>query len=86
MDNDSIDINWNWNGRWINNFDSNSSIKFISNWTLNFVLNVYVAPHLFLILPVTIASEENSFSKLKLIKTNLKTIMVDDRLSGYDRN
>ena len=33
-------------------------------------------------LPVTVATAERSFSKLKLIKTYLRNIMQDDRLSG----
>ena len=37
---------------------------------------------LFLTLPVTVATAERSFSKLKLIKTYLRNIMQDDRLSG----
>ena len=37
---------------------------------------------LFLALPVTVATAERSFSKLKLIKTYLRNIMQDDRLSG----
>ena len=36
---------------------------------------------LFVILPVTVASTERSFSKLKLIKTYLRTIMSQERLS-----
>ena len=33
-------------------------------------------------MPVTVATAERSFSKLKLIKTYLRNIMQDDRLSG----
>jgi len=33
-------------------------------------------------LPVTVATAKRSFSKLKLIKTYLRNIMQDDRLSG----
>jgi len=37
---------------------------------------------LFFTLPVTVATAERSFSKLKSIKTYLRMIMQDDRLSG----
>ena len=36
---------------------------------------------LFLVIPVTVASAERSFSKLKLIKTYLRSRMSQDRLS-----
>ena len=44
--------------------------------------DLYTAFLLFLTLPVTVATAERSFSKLKLIKTYLRNIMQDDRLSG----
>ena len=37
---------------------------------------------LFLTLPVTVASAERSFSKLKLIKTYLRSTMAQERLDG----
>ena len=37
---------------------------------------------LFLTLPVTVATAERSFSKLKLIKTYLRSSMGQERLSG----
>ena len=37
---------------------------------------------LFLTLPVTVASAERSFYKLKLIKTYLRSTMAQDRLDG----
>jgi len=37
---------------------------------------------LFLTLPVTVATAERSFSKLKLIKNYLRSTMLQDRLSG----
>jgi len=37
---------------------------------------------LFLTLPVTVASAERSFSKLKLIKTYLRSTVAQDRLDG----
>ena len=44
--------------------------------------DLYTAFLLFLTLPVTVASAERSFSKLKLIKTYLRNTMQQDRLSG----
>ena len=43
---------------------------------------VWVAYRILLTIPVTVASVEMSFSKLKLIKTYLRTTMSQDRLSG----
>ena len=42
--------------------------------------NVYVALRILLTLPITVASAERSFSKLKLIKTYLRSTMSQDRL------
>lgn len=44
--------------------------------------NLWVALRVALTLPVTVASAERSFSKLKLIKTYLLSTMVQERLSG----
>ena len=44
--------------------------------------NLSIALRLLLTLPVTVASGERSFSKLKLIKTYLRTSMSQDRLSA----
>jgi len=44
--------------------------------------DLYTAFLLFLTLPVTVATAERSFSKLKLIKTYLRNTMQNDRLSG----
>jgi len=44
--------------------------------------DLYAAFLLFLTLPVTVATAEKSFSKLKLIKTYLRNSMLQDRLSG----
>ena len=58
---------------------------------LNFILknnltdsvpNTVIALRILLTLPVSVASGERSFSKLKLIKTYLRTSMLQERLVG----
>ncbi|KAL8461686.1 hypothetical protein ACS0TY_032973 [Phlomoides rotata] len=44
--------------------------------------NAYIAYKILLTIPVTVASAERSFSKLKLIKTFLRSTMSQDRLNG----
>ena len=44
--------------------------------------NVYIALRILLTCPVTVASAERSFSKLKLIKSFNRTSMTDSRLSS----
>ena len=44
--------------------------------------NMYVALRILHTLPITVASAERSFSKLKLIKTYLRSTMSQDRLVG----
>ena len=44
--------------------------------------NVYIALRIYLTIPVTVASGERSFSKLKLIKNYLRSNMIQDRLSS----
>ena len=44
--------------------------------------NLWVALRILLTLPVSVASGERSFSKLKLIKNHLRSTMSDDRLSA----
>ena len=44
--------------------------------------NIVVAVRIFLTLPVTVASCERSFSKLKLVKTYLRSTMGQERLSN----
>jgi len=44
--------------------------------------NIYIALRILLTLPVTIASSERSFSKLKLIKNYLRSCISQERLSG----
>ncbi len=44
--------------------------------------NMWVALRISATLPVTVAAAERSFSKLKLIKTYLRSTMMQERLSG----
>lgn len=44
--------------------------------------NIYVALRILLTLPVSVASGETSFSKLKIIKNYLRSTLSQDRLSG----
>lgn len=56
--------------------------------TLNFILKYDIAPNaaiafrIMLTIPVSVASSERSFSKLKLIKNYLRSTMSQERLSG----
>ena len=44
--------------------------------------NVTIAYRILLIVPVTVASAEQSFSKLKLLKNYLRSTMSQERLNG----
>jgi len=45
-------------------------------------VNVCIAIRIFLTMPVTVASAERSFSKLKLVKNYLRSTMKQERLSS----
>jgi len=49
--------------------------------TLDYFPNVYIAYRILLTIPVTVATAERSFSKLKLFKSYLKSTMLQDRLN-----
>jgi hypothetical protein len=49
---------------------------------LNSFPNASIAYRILLTIPVTVASAERSFSKLKLIKTYLRSTMLQERLNG----
>ncbi|XP_068210308.1 zinc finger MYM-type protein 1-like [Palaemon carinicauda] len=58
-------------------------LKFICEQGLvHSVPNIFVALRILLTLPVTVASGERSFSKLKLIKTYLRSTVTEERLLG----
>ena len=44
--------------------------------------NAWIAYRILLTIPVTVASEERNFSKLKLIKTYLRSTMSQEKLNG----
>jgi hypothetical protein len=44
--------------------------------------NAFIAYRILLTIPVTIASAERSFSKLKLVKSYLRSSMTQERLNG----
>ena len=48
----------------------------------DFYPNIHVAVKILLIMPVSSATAERSFSSLKRIKTYLRSTMVEDRLNG----
>lgn len=62
---------------------SGDILKFIFEKDLNEIFpNLVIALRILLTMPVSVASAERSFSKLKLIKTYLRSTMGQDRLSN----
>ncbi|CAN8008808.1 unnamed protein product [Ixodes pacificus] len=58
-------------------------LEFIAKWSFFETLpNLPVIFRLFLTICVSVASCERNFSKLKLIKTSLRSTMSDERLSN----
>ena len=58
-------------------------LNFIKQHTIQDLYpNVWIAMRILLTVPVTVASGEGSFSKLKLIKTYLRSTMLQSRLSS----
>lgn len=62
------------------NLSPQDVLKFITD--LRFGPNISIALRILLTLPVTVASGERSFSKLKIIKNYLRSTMTQNRLSG----
>ena len=62
--------------------ESNATIKDLAELLIALVPDVVTAFKIFLTLPVTVASAERSFSKLKLIKNYMRSTMSQDMLSG----
>jgi len=58
-------------------------LKFIHKYSLKDVYsNIEIALRIFLTIPVTTATCERSFSKLKIIKNYLRSTMSQDRLTN----
>lgn len=63
-------------------FDMTKLLIIENNNLITSLPDLLTAFYLFLTLPVTVASAERTFSKLKLIKNYLRSIMSQTRLSG----
>ncbi|XP_008113471.1 zinc finger MYM-type protein 1-like [Anolis carolinensis] len=58
------------------------ALSFINHGSEDVFPNVYTALRILLTLPISVASGERSFSKLKLIKNYLRSTLSQERLSG----
>uniref|UniRef100_A0A3B3XBU0 TTF-type domain-containing protein n=2 Tax=Poecilia mexicana TaxID=48701 RepID=A0A3B3XBU0_9TELE len=68
--------------RLLKGYKALEKLNFLIQENLDLVFpNLTVALRIFLTMPLTVASAERSFSKLKLIKTYLRSNMSNDRLS-----
>ena len=65
------------------NYVAKKTLEFIfENKLENLYPNTFIALRIFLTAPVTVATAERSFSKLKLIKNYLRSTMSQERLAG----
>jgi hypothetical protein len=65
------------------NSSPNKNLELIYNKKLEEIYpNITISLRIVLTIPVTIASAERSFSKLKLIKNHLRSTMNNERLTG----
>lgn len=65
------------------NFDSAIDLlTLVCDYGEDYLPELYIALRLFLVIPVTVASAERSFSKLKLIKNYLRSTMSQTRLNS----
>lgn len=57
-------------------------LDFIKRYEVCCYPNILIAYRVMLTIPVSVASAERSFSKLKLIKSYMRSSMSEDRLNG----
>ncbi|XP_065645494.1 uncharacterized protein LOC136075969 [Hydra vulgaris] len=68
---------------YIGNYSSRNILDFICSNNLNAALgNLFVSLRIHLTLPVFVATAERSFSKMKLIKTYIRSTMTQDKMDG----
>lgn len=62
---------------------SKKNLEYIYNHQLQEIYpNITISLRIILTIPVTVASAERSFSKLKLVKNHLRSSMSNERLTG----
>ncbi|XP_065651096.1 uncharacterized protein LOC136079290 [Hydra vulgaris] len=65
------------------NYSSRNILDFISSNNLNAALgNLFVSLRILLFLPVSVATAERSFSKMKLIKKYIRSTITQNRMDG----